>query len=98
MDLVFPIFFRIQRRSQHLQKTLADEKKKRQQLETAALTAEETAAELERLHSSAEKQRDIIQWELDKVREAKFKKEHQHKKLSGNFFTCGFSPVYKWKS
>ena len=62
---------------------LTAEREKRRQLETAALTAEETAAELERLHSQAEKQRDILQWDLEMVREKKFKKELQLKKLNG---------------
>ena len=63
---------------------MVEEQLKRRQLESAALTAEETAGELERLHSQAEKQRDILQWDLDRTREKKFRKEHELKKITGN--------------
>ena len=85
-DLYFNLkggFCRIQRRAQQLEKLSAEAREKRQQLETAALTAEETAAELERLHSQAEKRRDGLAWDLEKLREKKFKKELQLKTLNG---------------
>jgi chromosome segregation ATPase len=72
---------RLMNRVKELDKELKEDAVRRVDLQNSAMSAEQTCNEMDRMLDKEEKQKDLLQWDLDKLREKKFTMEHDLKLL-----------------